>query len=209
MNDQPTVFVVDDDDDTRTSLALILTHYGYRVETYPSAPAFLAATGGCRPGCLVLDVSMPGISGLELQERLARQHRHLPIIFLTGHGNIPMTVRALKRGAVDFLEKPCDVCLLLERIDEGLRADAEARRLEERERRVRARLELLTERERQVFDLLVRSRNVSNKHIARSLKISHRTVEVHRARIMRKLGADSLTDLLDLATGGASRTGVP
>lgn len=195
----PTVFVVDDDPAVRESLARSLEACGHRVEAYGSASEFLDATGGTRPGCLVLDVRMPDISGLELQERMQRMGSHLPIIFVTGHGDIPMAVQALKQGAVDFLEKPYDFETLLTRIQEALAEDSKARRAEARERRVRERLASLTDREREIFRLLTHGPGASNKAVARALGISHRTVEVHRGRIMRKMEADSMAELMHLA----------
>ncbi len=199
VTDTATIFVVDDDPAVRSSLTKALTARGYRVEAYGSATSFLQGGLPDRPGCLVLDVLMPEVSGLELQDMLQQHGVHLPIIFVTGHGDIPMTVRALKHGAVDFLEKPYSIDVLLARIEEALATDTAARRTEQHAQRVRRRLERLTEREREVFDQLTSENNVSNKDVARTLGISHRTVEVHRARIMRKLGAGSLADLVQMA----------
>lgn len=197
--DEPTIFVVDDDPAVRTSLSNALTARGYRVEAYESATAFLEAIRQGRSGCLVLDVRMPDMSGMELQQRLQRSGFHLPVIFVTGHGDIPMSVRALKRGAVDFLEKPYAIEVLVDRIGAALAADAEHRAVEEHDRQARVRFAKLTDREREVFDHLTASDAVSNKDVARALGISHRTVEVHRARILRKMGADSLYQLMHLA----------
>jgi two-component system response regulator FixJ len=197
--DKPTIFVIDDDVAVRVSLSNALTARGYRVDAYESATAFLDASPRARPGCLVLDVRMPDMSGMELQERLRRSGIRLPIIFATGHGDIPMSVRAMKRGAIDFLEKPYAIEVLLERIEEAVAADLQTRRVEERARRIGRRMEQLTDRERTVFDHLTSGGHVSNKDVARALGISHRTVEVHRARIMRKMGAKSLADLVEMA----------
>ncbi len=203
--DTPTIFIVDDDPAVRSSLAKALGARGYQVEAHDSAAAFLNAGPGERRGCLVLDVRMPDVSGLELQEMLRNAGVHLPIIFVTGHGDIPMTVRALKLGAVDFLEKPYAIDVLLARVEDALAADVEAWRREDRARRVRERLQRLTDREQMVFEHLTRQHNVSNKDVAKSLGISHRTVEVHRSRIMRKLGAETLADLVEMADSSGAK----
>lgn len=199
MTEKPTVYIVDDDRAVRTSLNRLLVSRGYRVEAYESAMAFLDAVDRDRPGCLILDVRMPEFSGIRLQELLSREGFDLPIIFVTGHGNVPMAVRALKHGAIDFIEKPYRLAPLLERIDEAFAAGTTMRKVSDARRQARDRLARLTPREREVFDLLTDSGPSSNKEVARTLGISPRTVEVHRARIMRKLDAASLADLTETA----------
>ena len=193
----PTVFVVDDDPAFCQSLRMLLHSAGLRVEDYPSVESFLEA--GCvgRPGCLVLDVRMPGWSGLELQAYLSAQRIRMPIIFITGHGDIPMAVRAVKAGAVDFLEKPLNDEVLLERIQQALECDAERHQRELSRAQFDVRLARLTPREKEVMQLVAAGR--SNKQIAAELRISHRTVEIYRARVMEKLGVKSLGELLRVA----------
>jgi len=189
-----TVFVVDDDDAVRDALKLLLETSGMRVEDYASAAQFLDAFTEERGGCLVLDVKMPGMSGLELQQLLVERGSTLPVIFLTGHGDVPMSVRAFKAGAADFLEKPIDQGALLERVRDALGNDA-ARRARDAERRAaNARLDRLTPREREVLARVVAGR--TSKEIARELGVSPRTVEVHRARIMEKVRVESLPQLV-------------
>lgn len=195
MTGKPVVFIVDDDASVRDALALLFDTAGLAAETYPSAEAFLQAYRPDRRGCLVLDVQMPGLSGLELQAKLAELAVRLPIIFLTAHGNIPAAVRAIKAGAVDFLEKPADGALLLERVQAALRDSAPVRQgldaaLEEKFAR-------LTMREREVMARV--AAGMSSKETARALGISHRTVEVHRARLMQKMGARTVLDLAAMA----------
>lgn len=190
----PTVFLVDDDPAIRGSLTLSLATAGLTVESYASAQDFLAAYTPARPGCLVLDVRMPEITGLELQALLTARGIRIPIIFISAHGDIPMSVKAIKAGAVDFLEKPFRRAALLERIQEALAQDAAARREEAKRTAVTARAARLTAREQEVLALVVAGR--SSKEIARQLDVSHRTVETYRVRIMEKLDADSLSDLV-------------
>lgn len=199
----PTVFVVDDDAAVRDSVCLLLETAGLAVEAHDSAESFLAALDPQRYGCLVLDMRMPGMGGLELQAELARRGALLPIIFLTAHGDIPMTVRAMKAGAADFLTKPVDGAELIERIEAALvraRADRES---EAARQEARARLAALTEREQEILALAVAG--CTNKDIARRLGISFRTVEVHRSHILLKTGAATLIELAQLvAAGGLS-----
>jgi RNA polymerase sigma factor (sigma-70 family) len=194
MRQPSTVFVVDDDEGMRASLSALLGVEGIAVETYGSAEAFLAAYDSARPGCLLLDLQMPGMDGLELLDRLAVRGVGLPTVFLTGHGSVSSSVRAMKAGAVDFLEKPLDPPTLLANVRAALERDAVAR--EERERRadVLARLAQLTPREREVMRLMVAG--LSCKEIAKTLAISHRTVEIHRSRVFTKLDAGSLPELI-------------
>ncbi|MDD5298623.1 MAG: response regulator [Rhodocyclaceae bacterium] len=195
------VFVVDDDPAVRDSLALLLEQENLVVETFASAEAFLAARRPVRGNCAIVDIRMPGMDGMALQAELARRGVLLPLIFLTGHGDIPMSVRAIKSGAVDFLTKPITGSALLASVHA---ARLESQRLysqAEASQSAAARLASLSEREREVMALAIEG--LSNKEIARRLDISHRTVEVHRARIMQKTGAETLFDLARLAeTGG-------
>ncbi len=193
----PTVFVVDDDPAMRQSMSRLLESVNLSVETFDSARAFLDAYQPDRPGCLVVDVRMPGMSGLELQEKLLEDGVTLPVIIVTGHGDVPMAVNAVKRGALDFIEKPFRAQPLLDRIQEALDRDAELRQRESTRKRVAARLSNLTPREHEVMEMLVRGQSV--KQIAADLGLSHKTVQVHRAHIMEKTQAGSLPDLVHLA----------
>jgi RNA polymerase sigma factor (sigma-70 family) len=194
------VYVVDDDEAMRDSLRWLLESAGYRVACYASAERFLAAYRPGSPACLVLDVRMPGLTGLELQQELNRRSAALPIIFITGHGDVPMAVDALKSGAFHFVEKPFKSERLLELIeqasDSGLPVEAERAR----QRSVAARLATLTQREREVLDLVVQGRK--NKQIAETLQISVKTVEVHRARAMEKMDVSSVAELVGAALSG-------
>lgn len=196
MDARPTVFLVDDDHAVRNALELLLETAQYRTESFASAEAFLATCDPDRPGCLVLDIRMPGISGMRLQEMLAARTVTLPVIFLTGHGTVPMSARAFRRGAIDFLEKPFDEDVLLERIGEAINRDRANRAARARQADAEARLASLTPREAEVMWLVVAGR--TNKEIAAALKLSNRTVETHRRRIMEKTGARSLAELITL-----------
>lgn len=167
-------------------------------EIFDSADAFLASVPVQRPGCLVLDIRMPGLDGLELQQELINRDNTLPIIFITGHGDVPMAVEAMQKGAVDFIQKPFRDQELLDRIRKALATDEERRALQEQRAAVQARLEQLTKREREVFDLVVTGK--PNKVIAFELDVSQRTVEIHRARVMDKMQAKSLADLVKMQT---------
>ncbi|WP_020653903.1 response regulator transcription factor [Massilia niastensis] len=192
--EQSVVYIVDDDEGARTSLAWLLNSVGIQTECFSGAAAFLEAFDPQRPSCLVLDVRMPEISGFQLQERLNAIASELPIIFVSGHGDIPMSVRALQNGAVDFFEKPYNSQQMLDRIQSTLKA--EEQRQPERARRIllRERMKLLSPRERDVLILMLRG-DVS-KVIARELNISARTVDVHRASIKEKLGCQSSAGLV-------------
>jgi two-component system, LuxR family, response regulator FixJ len=190
----PTVFVVDDDESVRGSLRFLLRAAGLESRAFGSAQEFLAAYDPVQPGCLVLDVRMPGMSGLELQQELNIRGAILPVIFITGHGDIPMAVEAMQHGAHDFLQKPFRDEDLIERVHRGLAKDAKARRALEEHKAIRARLESLTPREREVLVLMARGK--PNKIMAHELGVSQRTVEIHRARVMEKSGAASLAELV-------------
>ena len=204
MSIPSTVYLVDDDDAVRDSLALLFETAGLPVECYPSAETFLDAYRPDRAGCLVLDVSMPGLSGTELQAVLARRGFRLPIIFLTAHGDIPMTVRAIKAGAVDFLTKPVQARPLLERVQAAIAEDLRQRERLRIEPAAAAILASLTPRELEVAQLLVEGR--TNKEIARHLGISHRTVENHLARVMEKTRTHHLVELARLMEWRAPET---
>lgn len=195
-----TVFVVDDDAAVRDGLALLLETAGITVQTFDSADAFLAAFDPGGAGCLVLDVRMPGKTGPELQSALNDRGARVPIIFLTAHGDIPTTVQAMKAGAVDFLTKPIDARVLLERVRAALELDRAQRAVQASKNAACAVIATLTERERDVLSLALTG--MQNKEIAQRLGISHRTVEVHRSRILLKTGASTLLGLAQLARDG-------
>jgi len=195
--DPATVFVVDDDEAVRASLKLLLKTLGLPAQTYASAQEFLATFDERRGGCLVLDIRMPGMSGLELQEELNTRGAMLPIIFITGHGDVPMAVEAMQRGAMDFLQKPFRDQDLLDRISEALAKDRAGRELLGNRERIRTRVAALTPREREVMALVTQGK--ANKVIAADLDLSQRTVEIHRAHVMQKMGANSLAHLVRMA----------
>jgi len=199
---EPTVWIVDDDDAFRDSLVWLVEANDHRVVAFDSAEAFLAA---CRPGmagCLVVDVRMPGLSGLELHDRLIAMGIELPTIVVTGHGDVPMAVTAFRKGAVDFVEKPLDDTYVLARIDQCLTRDRDNRRLRARAESMSRRLATLTAREHEVLDLVVAGK--LNKQIADLLDISIKTVEVHRSRVMEKMEVTTVAELVRLClTEGA------
>ncbi|WP_109468451.1 response regulator transcription factor [Albibacillus kandeliae] len=196
------VFVVDDDQDIRVSLSRALRMRGYTVEAYDSAQAFLEAYDESRIGCLVLDYGLPGMSGLELQAHINRAGFPLPIIFITGHGGVPESVQAMKGGAVDFLEKPFRQSVLAERIETACRMAVEMTAAAGRRRDIDSRFDRLTAREREIVDFMVgHPGEVTSKEIGRTLDISPRTVDHHRARILEKLELRSVVELIDLAKG--------
>ncbi|TAK53656.1 MAG: response regulator transcription factor [Gammaproteobacteria bacterium] len=195
MNDRtPTVFVVDDDVAVCTSLRLLLRSVGLPAVTCSSAAEFLAQFDADCPGCIVLDIRMPGMSGIELQQVLNERHSVTPIVFITGHGDVPMAVEAMQAGAIDFIQKPFRDQELLDRINRALDGDRALRaELSERDG-IRQRIARLTPREREVLDLVTQGK--ANKVIAADLEVSQRTVEIHRARVMEKMGAGSLAHLV-------------
>jgi RNA polymerase sigma factor (sigma-70 family) len=189
-----TVYVVDDDQAIRHAMELLMRSVGLNYEIFHSGDDFLAKHTNDRAGCLVLDIRMPGLGGLELQEKLNDMGSTLPIIFITGHGDVPMAVEAMQKGAVDFIQKPFRDQELLDRIGEALQTDQERRSVREEKSEVQGKIEKLTNRERQVLDLVVTGK--PNKVIAYELGVSQRTVEIHRARVMEKMRAKSLADLV-------------
>ncbi|HLO76438.1 MAG TPA: response regulator FixJ [Magnetospirillum sp.] len=197
MSVQPVVHVVDDDGAIRDALVLLLEAAGHVARSHVDAAAFLAALDPARPGCVVADVRMPGMGGLELQRHLRQQRIDLPVIIITGHADVAMAVQALKSGAADFIEKPFDEDVLLSSVaralDTGARAFRERRQLAD----ISTRAATLSPREREVMDLVVQG--LPNKAVAVELTISARTVEIHRARVMEKMGAASLSDLVRMA----------
>jgi FixJ family two-component response regulator len=192
----PIVFVVDDDLSVRESLELLIRHAGWQPETFASAPAFLARAHPTGPCCLVLDVTLPGLSGLDLQQQLAAR-TEMPIIFITGHGDVPMSVQAMKAGAVEFLTKPFQADVLLEAIRDAIERSRVAISLNAEIRVLRNCFEALTPREREVMVLVVTG--LLNKQVGRDLGISEITVKAHRGQVMRKMKADSLPDLVTMA----------
>jgi len=189
-----TVYIVDDDQAIRHAMELLMRSVGLVYEIFHSGDDFLSNHTNDRAGCLVLDIRMPGLGGLELQEKLNDMGSTLPIIFITGHGDVPMAVEAMQKGAVDFIQKPFRDQELLDRISEALTTDQQRRSAREEKAEVLSRIEKLTNRERQVLDLVVTGK--PNKVIAYELGVSQRTVEIHRARVMEKMQAKSLADLV-------------
>ncbi len=206
MTIEPTVFVVDDDDDHRNSLTWMLSQAGLRVEEFSSGEAYLESFDSERPGCLLLDIRMRGMDGLEVQERLADDRRAIPIIFLTGHGDVPMAVKAVKHGALDFMEKPFSHRALLDRISEAVELDRVHRARNKDHAELAERYASLTPRESEVLTYVVRGQ--ASREIAEVLGVSARTIEKHRERLMRKMKASSTAELTLLAVEcGATRLG--
>ncbi len=193
----PVVIIVDDDASFRNFVARLVGTVGLKAMLFASAEEFLTAAAPDGPACLVLDVQMPGLSGLDLQRELARRSRALPIVFITGHGDIPMTVEAMKAGAVGFLSKPFRNQDLLDAVKEGITLDREVLKRHNEVAELRLRYESLTSREREVFALV--ARGFLNKQIALQLGTSERTVKAHRAQVVQKMQADSVADLVRMA----------
>jgi two-component system response regulator FixJ len=191
---QQTVYVVDDDEAVRNSLKLLLKSAGMHAEAFGLAPEFLSKYEQAHPGCLVLDVRMPGMSGLEMQHELNLRGATLPVIFITGHGDIPMAVEAMQHGAFDFLQKPFRDSDLLDRVHRALARDGENRARLKHTDKIRERLASLSPREREVLELVTRGK--ANKMVAGDLGVSQRTVEIHRAHVMQKMEAGSLAELV-------------
>jgi two-component system response regulator FixJ len=191
-----TIYVVDDDDGMRRALSLLLNTVGYKTAAFASPKEFLDKVKTDAAGCLVLDIRMPDMSGLELQQHLNRMGSMLPVIFITGHGDVPMAVQAMKEGAFEFIQKPFRDQDLLDRINHALKLDKENRSTLARRADVLARFESLTPREKEVMQLVVDG--AANKVIAIDLGLSERTVEIHRAKVMEKMGARSVAHLVKL-----------
>ena len=194
---EPMVFVVDDDTSVRKALERLIKSVRMEVETYETADDFLLRRPYEGPNCLVLDIRMPGLSGLDLQEELAKANNVLPIIFMTGHGTVPMSVRAMKAGAIDFLEKPFEDQALLDLIKYAIECDQQNKDQNDKNNELVQRFESLTSREKEIFTRVVSGK--LNKQIAFQLGISEKTVKVHRANVMRKMRAESLADLVRIS----------
>ena len=197
MSDAISIFIVDDDPAVLKAQSRALREEGWRVETFESAEAFLARPGGIVQGCLVLDVTMPGLDGLELQRRLVEKGRSLPIVFVSGHGDIPMTVRAMKAGATDFLTKPVPSQVLIAAVRRAIDEDAVKRQTQADTDALRERLDALTPRERQILEALAAGK--LNKQIAADLGVVEQTVKFHRARIMERMQAKTTAELMHIA----------
>lgn len=194
---KPIVYVVDDDPSVRKALERLLRSAGHETKAFASALEFLEFAHPDAPGCLILDIKMPKVSGLELQDRLAEKGISLPIIFITGHGTVPASVRAFRAGAMDFLQKPFEDKELLDAVSRGIGKHRRARQEQNETKELRAKLDTLTPREREVFKLVVSG--MLNKQIAFDLGTTEKTIKVHRGRVMEKMGAQSLADLVRFA----------
>jgi FixJ family two-component response regulator len=201
--EEPVVYVVDDDAAARAAIQSLLNSVGLRAETFGSAQEFLANYSPDAPACLVLDVRLPGVSGLDFQRDLAARSATIPIIFITGHGDIPMSVEAMKAGAMEFLTKPFRGQVLLDAIHKAIERDRAARGEQSKTAELRQRLATLTPREREVMQFVISG--LLNKQVAAELGASERTVKIHRGQVMRKMQADSLPDLVRMA----EKLGIP
>jgi len=197
MNDAPCVFIVDDDEQVRSALTLLMESVGLKAESFASASDYLQQFDAGKSGCLILDVRMPGISGLDLQARLSAETIHPPIIIITGHGDVPMAVRAVTAGAVDFIEKPFNNQSMLDNVHRAIELDAKQRGESSRLQDIEKRYNDLTPREKEVLLCVIEGKR--NKIIAADMNISQSTVEAHRSKVMDKMLADSLSDLMRMA----------
>ena len=193
----PTVYVIDDDEDVLRSISRLIRSAGYEVVPFSSADDFLQKPPGNDPGCIVLDIHMPGLTGIDLQDALISSGLKIPLIFITGRANVPVTVKAMKKGAMDFLLKPFQDDELLSAIQTAIARDIEQKKQEEEFREIESRKETLTPREKEVFELVITG--MLNKQIAMELGTSEKTIKVHRARVMEKMKAGSLAELVQLA----------
>jgi FixJ family two-component response regulator len=213
MEDRPLICVVDDDDEVRSSLDSLLRSAGYRVHGYDGPEAYLAEENGVEASCLILDVRLRGADGLDFQQELARNEHGVPVVIISGHGDIPMTVRGMKAGAVNFLPKPFDDEEMLSTVAEAVERDRLRREQAAREDNLRIRYDGLTMREREIMGLV--TAGLMNKQVAGRLGLSEITVKIHRGNLMKKMAADSLADLVRIAEGlgvrdmGVSRYGNP
>ncbi|MCU7833760.1 MAG: response regulator transcription factor [gamma proteobacterium symbiont of Taylorina sp.] len=197
MNNSPVIFIVDDDEQVRSALTLLMQSVGLIVESYSSAQDYLDSFDDSKPGCLILDVRMPGMSGLDLQARLTAEKIHPPIIIITGHGDVPMAVKAVSAGAVDFIEKPFNNQSMLDSVHKAIERDAVQRGESSRLQDIEAHYSTLTPREKEVLQSVIEGKR--NKVIAFDLNISQSTVEAHRSKVMDKMSAGSLSDLMRMA----------
>lgn len=204
---QPTVYIVDDDAGVRNALGELVESIGIQVKSFDKVRPFLDNYTPSLPGCLVLDVRLPGISGLELQEHFKKKNINIPIIFVSGHSNVAIAVRSMKAGAIDFLEKPFDDQLLLDSIQKALEVDRISRNEEENRTLIMKRIKNLSPREDEVLKLLIRGK--ANKTIAEEMDLSTKTIETHRAHIMRKLGVKSMAGLMWMAIKSGAYHEVP
>jgi len=194
MDIEQPIYLIDDDVRLRDNLKQLLKSVGLPLETYATAQDFLGGYDPVKGGVLILDIRLPGMSGLELQQRLRERGDQIPIIFVSGHGDVPMTVRALKAGALDFLEKPFNEQVLLDRIQQGQEESRQRRKMHAEQSVVRNRMEELTPREQEVMDLLVSG--MANKDIAVKLNISRKTLDIHRSKVLQKMEAETVADLV-------------
>ena len=200
---EPAVFIVDDDDAMRDALQVLMRSAGMKPQAYSGAEEFLENYAPEQAGCLLLDVRMPGMDGIELQEKLATKRIDIPIVFISGHGDIPIAVRAMQRGAVDFIAKPFREQIVLDTIRRAMQRDAQRRRQRADRAAVEGRLATLVPREREVLDLVVTGKR--NKVIAAELGLSHKTIEYHRGKIMAKMQAESVAHLVRMVLDAEAR----